>query len=222
MVKSPRSQSIYNILSKGRLLRFKKGQVIFSSDDSDLFMVVVRGFVKRYFITNNGSLGVQIIYGPYDVFPLSRMYRELLGQSLYDGPETYYYETMSDVQLFSMDAAAFAAEVQQNPVLYKELYAEAGHHLKTCIHSIENISLGNAYARVAHQLLFFAKEFGEESQEGIKLLMPLTHQDIAHILGMSRETVTKSIVKLREEGLISENRRFAVLDMQGLEDAAYH
>lgn len=184
-------------------------------------MTVIKGYVKRYKIGNDGSLGVQIVYGPQDVFSLTKAYRLLLDQSLYDGPEVYYYSAMSDAQLYCLEGEAFATAVGENPMIYRELFSEAGHHLKTCVHSIENISLPNAYARVAHQLLFFAKEFGERTPEGISPRMPLTHQDIADILGITRETATMSIIKLRKEGLISNDRQFSVLDFEGLEEAAY-
>lgn len=184
-------------------------------------MMVIKGHVKRYMITNTGSLGVQIIYGPQDVFSLTKVYSLLLDQSLYDGPETYYYSAMSDAQLYALDAETFAKGVEEDPLVYKDLFSEAGHHLKTCVHTIENISLGNAYARVAHLLLFCVREFGEKTSGGVKLALPMTHQDIADILGATRETVTKSVVKLRENGIIGSSRQFVVIDQKALEAAAY-
>ena len=184
--------------------------------------MVVKGYVKRYLILDNGSLGVQIIYGPQDMFSLTKTYDLLLGQSIYDGPEVYYYETMTDTQLYTLDAESFAQAVQKNPLLYKELFSEAGQHLKTCVHRIENISLGSTYVRVAHELLFCAKRFGIASPWGVKLTLPLTHQDIANIVGITRETVTKAIIRLRQDGLISDSRRISILDLKGLEQTAYH
>ncbi len=217
-----RSPHIYDLLSKGKLLRFKKHQVIGSTSDKDVVMLVVRGYVKRYFITDNGSLGVQIIYGPGNVFSLTKVYSLLLGQNIYDGPETFYYETMTDAQLYALDIVAFVEAVKKDPLLYKDLFAEAGYHLKTCVHSIENVSLGNTYARVAHELLFCANHFGVKSPNGLRLALPLTHQDIADILGTSRETVSKATIKLRQDGVIDDIRHFTPLNLERLEEAAYH
>lgn len=221
MPKSPRSPHIFNLLSRGRLLRFKKNQVISSTSDKDVIMLVIKGYVKRYFITDSGSLGVQIVYGPQDVFSLTKILN-LLGQSIYDGPEVYYYETMSDTQVYAMDINTFFEAVEKDPLLYKDLFAEAGYHLKTCVHSIENISLGNTYSRVAHELLFNAKEFGDDTKEGVRLALPLTHQDIADILGTTRETVSKAIIKLRQEGVIDDIRHFSRANLKRLEEIAYH
>ena len=221
MLSSPRSPNLYNHFSQGRLLRFKKGQVIATTADINTIMLVVKGYIKRYSISNKGSLGVQIIYGPQDLFSLTKIYDLLLGQSLYDGPEVYYYETLCDARLYTLDADTLSLAIQQNPLLYKELFSEAGQHLNTCVHSIENISLGGMYQRVAHQLWFCAKKFGKKGREGTQLAVPVTHQDIADMLGATRETVTKAIVQLRAEGLVGDGRQFSVLDMQGLEQVAY-
>ena len=221
MAQTIRSPHLHAVLSQGRLLRFKKGESVSSTAEHDDVMLVVKGYVKRYMITNAGSLGVQILYGPQDVFSLTKVYGQLLHQSLYDGPEVYYYTAVCDTQLYSLQIDTLKEAAEQDPLIYKELFSEAGHHLKTCVHSIENISLGNAYTRVAHQLLFYAKEFGIRSGKEVTLAVPLTHQDIADVLGTSRETVTMAIIKLRDQGIISNNRRFSILNLDALEAAAY-
>jgi CRP/FNR family transcriptional regulator, anaerobic regulatory protein len=202
------------------MLRFKKGQVVMRSGDSSL-MLIIRGFVKRYFITENGALGVQILYGPQDVFALSKAYKQLLGYSLYEGPETYYYETMCDTKLYAMSMDDFTATVERRPELYKELFAEIGTHLKSCIYRLENTSLTSSYQRVAHELLYCAQEFGEQTAEGVKLKLPLTHQDMADILGITRETVSKSVARLRADGIISSFRNFTSVELDALKSVAY-
>ena len=219
MPKTPRSPRLFNLLTKGRLLRFKKNQVISSTSDKDVVMLVVKGYVKRYFITESGSLGVQIVYGPQDIFSLTKVFN-MLGQSIYDGPEVYYYETMSDAQVYALDIGKFDDAAEQDPLLYKDLFLEAGYHLKTCVHSIENISLGSTYSRVAHELLFNAKEFGEDTKDGVRMALPLTHQDLADILGTTRETVSKAIIKLRQEGVIEDIRNFTNEHLKRLEEVA--
>jgi CRP/FNR family transcriptional regulator, anaerobic regulatory protein len=214
-----RSPRLHQLLMQGRLLRYKRNEVLASTKDKHGIMMIRKGYVKRYFIGSDGSLGVQIIYGPQDVFSFTKIFELLLGQSIYDGPETYYYQTMTDTQLYVLSKDQFTDAIQRDPLLYRELFSEVGRHLKTCVHRIENISLANAYAQVAHEILFSAKEFGIPAADGVRL--PLTHQDIADILGTTRETVTKAIVRLRNEGIVDNTRHLRVLDYEGLERAAY-
>src|SRR5579862_3248146 len=96
MVLTHRSPRLYDLLSKGTLKQVSKGEPLSSSDEKQDVTMVVKGFIKRYLITNEGALGVQITYGPQDVFSLTLVYRELLGQSIYDGPEVYHYKALCD------------------------------------------------------------------------------------------------------------------------------
>ena len=218
---STRSPHLYALMSKGKLIRLKKGAQVGSTGEGHDFMMVVKGYVKRYMILSDGSIGVQIIYGEHDVFSFTKAYRKLLGQSIYDGPETYYYKTMTDTNLLAIDLELLKEAVQNEPVLYQELFSEAGAHLKTCVHIIENISLGNSYARVAHQLHFMAGEYGEKTSAGVKLKIPVTHQDMADILGTTRETVTLAMMKLRDKGLLGNSRHMVVTSMKRLAKEAY-
>ncbi len=216
-----RSPLLKEILYNGTKVTALKGEVILSSDIPKGVMMVAEGYIKRYLISNQGNLGVQIIYGPQDVFPLTHVFNILFNQRIYDGPEVYHYKTMSASIFYTVDTESFIRVVKDNPHIYKELFSEAGWHLKTSIHLIENISLRNAYQRVAHQVLFFARNFGVSLAGGVKIRLPLTHQDVADNLGLSRETVSLSFTQLNEKGLIKSGRNIIVPDIAELEAAAY-
>ncbi|HUS26655.1 MAG TPA: Crp/Fnr family transcriptional regulator [Nevskiaceae bacterium] len=218
---SVRSPGLHALFSQGTIKQYARGETIGSTDQQDILFMLVQGYVKRYMIRNDGALGVQIIYGPQDVFSLTRIFQLLLSQSLYDGPETYYYTAMSDVTVFTLNAVLLTDCMQTNPVLYRELFGEAGRHLKACVHSIENISLHAIYPRVAHELAFMLSEFGRSAGTGKKLPLNITHQDIADILGVTRATVSLAVGKLREKGLILPGRCFATPDLTALASEAY-
>lgn len=216
-----RSPKLHEIISRGNSLEFKKNEIVYSTAQGNRIMFIQRGFVKRYMIKNDGSIGIQTIYGPQDIFSFTTIFPSLLGQSLYDGPEAYYYKTLCTTRLYAIGLDEFKKALASLRLPYKELFAEAGQHLKYCVHNIENIGIGDTYTRVAHQLLFFVREFGREVPEGTKLETPLTHQDLADILGVTRETVTLAIMKLRDSGVIMDGRSIVVPDMSRLSAAAY-
>lgn len=216
-----RSPHLSTVLSSGKLLRYNKGETVTSTNDPNVVHMVMKGFIKRYNISNDGSLGVQIIYGPQDIFSLTKTFRVLKNFEIYEGPENYYYTAMCDAQVYAYDLTTLMQRVKTEPVLYEELFCEAGHHLKSCVNTLENISLRNSYARVAHELLFFAREFGVKTEKGMQITIPLTHQDIADVLGTTRETVTMAIVKLRAKNIIDNLRQITVLDIDKLAAEAY-
>lgn len=205
----------------GKFRQYSRGEVIQSTDEQTDFNLILSGYVKRYLIVKDGSLGIEAIYGPGDVFSLTLIYKELLNQSIYEGPETYYFEALDNCETYSMHITPLKQYVSENPGLYKDLLAESGKRIKTFIEGLENIAMGVAYNRIVHLLLYYAQQFGEETTVGTQIKLPLTHYDLASILNVTRETVTANIIKLRDKQLIKTGRNIIVLDITGLKAEAY-
>jgi CRP/FNR family cyclic AMP-dependent transcriptional regulator len=206
---------------KGRRFKLTKNQIIQSTDDRRVFNYIVSGYVKRYLIANDGSLGVQVIYGPGDVFPITLAFSILFDQAINESPETYYYESMTEAEIYTINETDLKENVENNPKLYRDLMAVSGKRLHSTLHGLENLTLKTSYFRVAHELLYMAQRFGEETKEGVKICIPLTHQDLADILSLTRETVSTCMVQLREKGLIKTGKNIYVVDLEKLEEEAY-
>jgi CRP-like cAMP-binding protein len=208
---TPRSKLLKSIFLNGKYRKINKGESLKSSDENQDIILVDKGFIKRYMISNNGTLGTQIIYSSHDIFPLTKVYSTLLEQSLYSGAEVYHYSAMTDSWVYELTSDVFALEVSRNTDLYKDLLSEAGFHLATTIQRLENAAIGNSYSRVCHILLFYSGKFGKVIDKGIRIEVPLSHQDIADILNVTRETVTMAFIKLRKKNLIITRNRHTIL-----------
>jgi len=208
-------------LIKSPVVKIAKREIIHRTDDEPRFFIIKSGYIKRYLIKNDGTLGIQSIYGPTYIFPLTSIYRFLMNQKLYSGPEVFYYETMTTVKLQQVSQDMLRGVIEADPSLYHDLFAISGRRLRSYIQESENISLRNAHARVAHQIWCPAREFGEEKRGGVEIPVPLTHETLAASLNLARETVSQSISKLREDNLIKTNKHICVVDMGKLEEASY-
>lgn len=205
----------------GRLIKFSKGQVVQTVEGQRNLNLVKSGFIKRYLINNDGSLSVDVIYGPQDVFSLTLIFRALYEREILESPEVYYYEAMGNAELYCLNIDDFTAALESNPLLYKDLYNEAGKRMTYLTHGLENISMKNSYRRVAHRLAFYAHHFGHRERGGTRILVPLTHQDIADILSLTRETVSVCMMKLRAKKLIKTNRQITVTNVEKLSEEAF-
>ena len=215
------SDDIKTLMQQGRKYKLPKGQIIQSTDDRRVFNLIESGYVKRYLIANDGSLGVQVLYGPGDVFPVTLAFSIIFEQTINESPETYYYEAITPIEVYTIDELVLKKAVEQNPHLYKDLLGVAGKRLHSTLHGLENITLSNSYRRVAHELLYLADQFGEKTTGGIKIPVPLTHQDLADILSLTRETVSTCMVQLRKKKLITTNKTIVIRDEAKLKAEAY-
>ena len=215
------SERLVNMMGSGRNYKIPKGQIIQSTDDRRVFNYLKSGFVKRYLISNDGSYGVQVIYGPEDMFPITLAFSAVFNRNINESPETYYYEAMTDVELYTIDEATLNEAIQKDPELYKDLFGICGVRLHSTLHGLENLTLSNSYHRVAHEILFLAKKFGAKKAKGTEIQVQLTHQDLADILSLTRETVSTAMVQLRKNKLITTGKNISVPDMAKLEEEAH-
>ncbi len=192
-----------------------------STADRRVFNILRKGYVKRYLIANDGSYGVQVIYGPDDIFPITLAFSAIFARNINESPETYYYETMTDAELYTIDETTLKEAVEKNPALYKDLFGIGGMRLHSTLHGLENLTLSSSYHRVAHEILYLAKKFGEQKKNGTEIIVPLTHQDLADILSITRETVSTAMVQLRKNKLIITNKNIVVPDLEKLEAEAH-
>jgi len=219
----PDASPLFELLLSGRRQRLPKKQIIHGFEDNSLLHLIKSGYVKRYMIQNDGSRNIQVIYGPGDIVPLTPVYNRLFELKIYRGPETYYYESMTDVELYTISHETLQTAVAENPLIYQDLFYAAGVRLNSFIHRLEDTSVSGSHHRVARLLVYLADLFGKPIGDGQLLIeLPLTQQTIAEILGLARETVTNSMTRLRAKGLVlSAGKKVTVIDLERLQHEGY-
>lgn len=210
------TDSLRAALLGGRQQKFPKGQVLYFSDDRMTLGILESGYVKRYSITSEGNQSIQSIYGPGDIFPLTPVFRLLFNMELSTGSEVLYYEPITAMTMYSISATELQNLLQEQPNLHKDLLFVCGERLKSNIQRLENISLKTALSQVAHQLLYFAERFGTTEDGVTTINVPLTHQTLASILNLARETVSLNIQRLQDKQVITTSPKLAVTSLDGL------
>lgn len=210
------------LLAAGRQRSLPKGQALNAPVENSPLYLLQSGYVKRYRIMSDGSQSIQGLYGPKDVFPITPAIKLLLQQDVSQTGEDVYYQAVTPVTFTTISPDSLVEAVVEDPIVFKDVLSVTGVRLNSCIQQIENISLGYSITRVAHQLVYLAESFGEQTDDGgVKILVPLTHQDIAAIVNLARETVTNSMLRLRSRGLIAgdQGQYIIVPDLQALKDS---
>ena len=77
--------------------------------------------------------------------------------------------------------------------------------------SVKNLLFLSNRERLTHLLLELAEQYGAPAADGIRLRIQLSHQDLANVIGSTRETVTVVLGELQQEGLITIGRRRIVI-----------
>lgn len=187
--------------------KLNKGQIlIYEGDVINNIYLLVDGYVKVSNIHSTGAQRTIIVYTPKDAFPLTSF---LSGQ----GIARYFYECMTDVELKVMPQADFQEKIRGNLELGEKLIAYASRMNDQFVERIEILSAQSARHKVAALLNYLADKTGEKSSGGkLRLRLPLTSQEIADMCGLTRETASMQLQRLKKEAVVSGRRHLTIDD----------
>ena len=104
-----------------------------------------------------------------------------------------------------------------HPTVMFKLTKLIGLRLKKIQSRVEDLVFRDVPARLAHLLVELSKTEGVAEKQGIRLKVKLTHQEMANLIGCSRETVSSTLGQFRDEGLLQlDGRTMTILDLKGL------
>jgi CRP/FNR family transcriptional regulator, cyclic AMP receptor protein len=133
------------------------------------------------------------------------------------GPREEMVEAMEPSTSVEVDRAAFDHLLSSHaPVAYSFARALIGRWraLQT---KVEQLVFKDVGSKLAELLLRFGSEHGVEHKRGLVLGLKITHQEMANLIGSTRETVSLTLSQFKRKGYIhTEGRRIILADREGL------
>ena len=192
--------------AKFKPLRYKKGEVIFRAGDPPLGIYYLKkGYVKVYSVSKSGEELTLIIFKPGDIFPVSWAVGNI-GVS-------YFVEAMTEALFWRVPRDQFLKFVKNKPEILFELIRRMMVRFVGLMQRMEYMVFGDAGTKVAAVLLIVAERFGvlRDKKKEIVIQVPLTHNQIANLIGLSRETTSIEMKKFENKGLINYRGRLLVV-----------
>lgn len=209
-----RDESIIAHFSDGSPAYFSVGETIINGlDEPEGVYLIKSGFVKAYSVSEAGHGNLLLIHKAGEFIPMPWAL---------DGAHTtgLYYEAMTDVTALKTSKANLRCAMGTNTWLSQEVLKQAVNIITVYTQRIQTLEFRSARGRVIAELLSLAERFGKNDDSGIVIYAPITHQDIADSINMTRETATRALVLLSEEGLLGQkDHLFTVLDLPKLQAA---
>lgn len=184
--------------------RYPQGTVIFSRDDpADFLGIVKEGLVRLVSLSDKGTETILHILKPGEIFGellLAEEQRVFTAAAATDAVVTVvsrknFLELLSAIPLL---AANFIRLLSRRLVKVEREFAAFGHTW--------------SYHRLAIVLLDLAREHGVNTPKGTRISLRLTHEDLAKLIGTTRETVTTQLNRLSRRGMLRREGRFIVID----------
>lgn len=204
------------LAEKGRLIPVAKGEQVYGEGDPGKTVYLIKeGAVKIVTSTAEGK-EIALAY-------LGEM--ELFGETALvdDAPREQRAVATIDSCLLAFDIPYIEALMARQPALGLSITKFIGMRLRKIQMRLQHMMFRTPRQRLAALLLELAGDFGQQTgAEGeTALKLRITHNEIASLIGVTRESVTYAMGELELEGMIrTEKRRIYVTDTEGLGELA--
>jgi len=190
--------------------RLRKNTVIFHENDpASAFYMVKSGKVKIYKVSRDGREQVLALLGEGQIFG---------DVPTFDGgPYPATAATMEDCEIYLIRREDLLAVVRRHPDIAIQIIAVLGQRLRQALELVRDLSFKQVPHRLAGLLLKLAEQYGEEKEAGVLIGIKLSRQELADIVGTSRETVTRELKKMEQAELVGlEGRQITIFNREGL------
>jgi CRP/FNR family transcriptional regulator len=192
-------------------VRLAKGQTLFSENDAgDRLYVVLEGKIKLSRTAADGRENLLSVLGP------GEMFGEL---SLFDPrPRTASAIALTEARLAGLGHDDLRPWLTGRPEVALHLLRALAQRLRRTNDVIADLVFTDVPGRVAKQLLDLAERFGQKTEEGVRVHHDLTQEELAQLVGASRETVNKALADFAQRGWLRiEAKAVLILDKERLQ-----
>jgi CRP/FNR family transcriptional regulator len=196
-----------------RYIEVRKGEYIyFEAYNHNRLYFIKEGYIKIGYIDNNGNEKIKEIIRKGEIFGQFSLERNNL-----NGEFAQAYK--NDVSLCAFTIEDFEKLLKKKPDLALRYSKQVGAKLRNIENRLVNLLNKDVKTRLIHFLWHLVEQdLGENSPEGFCIPNYLTHEDIASLIGSSRQTVTTMINELETEQVLSYNRnQICFLDVKKLQ-----
>lgn len=216
-----RAGSIFSELDHSRLTEldqmhhraiYPAGAVVFmEGDQPEGLYLICSGRVKLSSYSSEGRAVIVSIATAGDLLGVSAM---LSGK-----PHDLTAETLEPTQLCSIKKDDFLSFLSRNGDISLRLAQRLSNELYEAYRGLSDVVLKLSYNRLVELLLKLCQSHGETTSIGIRLRIDLSQEDLAEKIGSSRRTLSRTLTKLKRQGIIEcQHRSIIVRDIVALEN----
>jgi CRP/FNR family transcriptional regulator, cyclic AMP receptor protein len=190
--------------------KFPRGTVLFEEgEEGQELFIITRGLLKVSVMHEDGREFTISVSRPFDC----------LGEiALLDGsPRSAGATALEDLEVVSIHKRDFDSFLASQPRLKDSIIRLLCWRLRNLTNEVTDFAFLNVYYRLSKKLLEFAATFGTPLEEGILIDKKITHQELANMVGTSREMITKILNEMKKDRVLLLHQNRLMLPPRGEE-----
>ncbi len=196
--------------SRSKMRKLKRGEPVYLPTQLETaILLVASGRIKTCHVTPEGKQSILSFVEPGEIFgELALVGSQSRGE---------YAEAVEATTLVAMEVNDLHAILHKYPSVSFGITKLIGLRRQRIERRLKNLLFRSNRERIIHLLLELAESYGQRTAEGINLAIKLSHQEIASLIGSTRETVTVVLGQIQLEGKIkTARRRIVIRDLEAL------
>lgn len=188
------ADKVHASFSKFPRRTYPKGQILVFADESpDHIFYLVKGKVRKYDVSYRGDEVVVNIFKPHAFFPMS--------WAINESKNSFFYKTETETELHIVPAKNALQFLKSNPDVMLDLLSRMYRGMDGLLGRMVHLMSGSAKSRLIYELIIECRRFGEKSSTNA-YKVAVSEVDLAARTGLSRETVSREMQKLKENKLV--------------------
>jgi CRP/FNR family transcriptional regulator/CRP/FNR family cyclic AMP-dependent transcriptional regulator len=190
--------------------RYRKGDIVMQKEEpGHALFIVERGSVRIYVPSAQGNDLILAVLGEGDFFG---------DLSLLDGrPRSASAAVTTDSVLLMLERSDFIALITRRPAAAMAVLEAVAGRLRETDEMASDLAFLDVAGRLAKRLLDLASAHGVQRGGGVLIDLSVTQEDLANMIGVTRESVNRNLSDFRNLGLISnQGRKIVIRDAAGL------
>ena len=179
-----------------REAEFKKGDIIIHEGSLNSNIIYLKsGLVKEYVRTSSQKEQILQIVKKFSYLGLPSLFGDRVNH--------YSYAALEDIRVCYIDISIFNKLIRENGEFAYQILVSVSRDSLNNFHRFMSQSQKKTYGKVADALLYFSRIIYEDREFDI----PFTRQELADLIGISRESATRVLLKLKDDGILSVDER---------------
>jgi len=173
----------------------KQSHVFLQGDPLENVYFIYDGRIKVYKSDVNGKEQIVAIMKKGEMFPHVGFFRK--------GDYPAYAEVLEPSTLIAVPISKFETVLIENPELCIKVFRVLGEKIVDLQNRLEEQILNNTYEQIIKLLIRLGQKYGKELEDGrILLKAEFTNKDLANMIGTTRETISRTLTKMKKDDLI--------------------
>lgn len=194
------------VMDNGLARAYNTGSTILYQGEVPRSAYIVRsGYAKSFNISSDGSEQIVNFHIPGEILPIGWVFGKATAS-------LYFVEAMTDCSLVLVPREAILKQISSNQQLQAAMLDQSiSNYTATLLH-ICALEQAKAQQKILYTLYYLCRKFGSiNSSNMADILIELTHQDIASLVGLTRETTATELNKLKKQNILSyKNKKYQV------------